>query len=264
MQFELTNGEESIKIKFPDTLKDVTLDQWVEFQNEIGHTQPQAMKEFEEAKDHKAQKAILDEVDTDDIFDTWLPYRLSAIQWWGGIDDDVARKIPMESLNATYTILLNILSTFGYDPEQRSFKHNGAEYHFPILHEDPMTKTEEAFNDRKMVDIIESMQFEKYATRLGNSDWSAIPYIVGILCRRKDSEGVLESIPLDAEERKVWIEQRAVMMRSLTMDKALTFAFFFAGAKRHYPKTTQLYLVAKAVEEQVAKAKSLRGSVTTS
>ncbi len=166
--------------------------QFAEGWNELTLAQFIKLKDFEL---HNADllKALTDQdrEGIDEIYLQMLDFMAGWLAIIGNVDSELMKQVNAE----TVQLLFERLSGFFGQPEETrvdKFKHNGQVYHLP----------KEWMSNSTYGDYINQKQLEFKSKALEEGDYSTLPYMIALICKRKDETEtlVVEVVEKRAEE----------------------------------------------------------------
>lgn len=234
--------------KFPETLSEITLGKFIDYQEKIEVFKPKSLVEFEERTNPEDRKKLAeDETSIIVIVNEWLPFLVKFIVYWTNMPNNVATLISVHEAFWLYSVINQNINSFVFDAEKRSFNVGEQSFEYPKRPINKFTGEKEYLKGTRIIEVIEAFQFELYADQLSKSKFGALPYIIGILCRKEN-----EPLPIDMEQREEFISQRAEIMKELPLDEALNFSFFLPTLNNILKNDSVLYgkLHSTAMPEQ--------------
>lgn len=244
--FEVNGKEYSL----PDSLSEVTLDRFIDFQEKVYGKKPETLEEAENLNDPEERKAFISTLSTEEIEGAWFNYYVLYVMYFTELEEDVAGKISKEGILELYNLIYKLLRVDFVEME--SFEHKGDTYYLPKAPENYIAKTKLYMQGSTSIEFITAMQYDKYAQKFGNSDWAVYPYIIATICRKKD-----EQLPLDVNEREQFLESRAKLFKDLTLDKAFNVAFFLLNRKAQLKEYSSLYSLIRLLRQLAQERKRL-------
>ena len=230
---------ETIELRFPSGPEEITMRQWTDFMLRKAEC-PEAMLAIDTVapEEREALMATWTELDWADFFASCAELLATVV------NTDAAtlmRTLPaleegQTSLLALYMELARCIE--GYVPKQRTgFTHKGHEYTWPETVIDNFGRSW-AGQSLTTAEAIEALQTEHvYNAKdengvyiLADRKYHVDITITAILSRRIKGDKV-EQLPLNANERREFIERRVKEFEDLPMSVALDMAFFLTSSK---------------------------------
>lgn len=249
---------DSKRFQIPE-LSDLTLRDMVEYAKEVGNHQPGIMTELTRCHDpirrgniekrHKEgrldkaryrafiqryyneveacqEEKVKDYGGWDKVNEAEMGWVMDNLKYFVRDDDNqpisdyYLSNIPVTSNDPNVVTIYNL---FGFvehlmggiskEPDFNSFEIDGQTYFLPA----------KGFSKSTMGEYIERQHMILELERMERGEMEALPRMIALLCRRNE-----EPLPVDADDRDAFIDDRAQVMMKLEADKALQVAFFFA------------------------------------
>lgn len=197
----------SLSITVPESLKEVTVKKYIEFNDSILSNIPQSFVDYQNAADEKRIDVIKKYEAEASVQTQWIKYLRSAVAFWSGTPEENLNALPLEHFYAIYTHIEKALISQPLEADISEFTLKGSTYY--VADVELKKETLGAF--------IEALQYEHYHRQLSNTSLHHLPYLLGIICRKKD-EKYMEGLE----------EQRKALFEELDMFTAWQVAFFFA------------------------------------
>jgi hypothetical protein len=238
--------------EYPQSWKDVTLQQIIDFYKRVEPAKPERAKEiaslksfvfeveeadneqeltykqeYEEAKQrlHQLEEGLTES----EYLTEYLPWKAKYIEHFvEGLD---AMQLHPESIEQLFTQLQDI---FNQPPPQTQgaaaycIGFKGKRYFLPPV----------GMKDSSLSEFIACVQAEDYFQRLSGNDFEALPHLIGILARPKD-----ESFDIKTAQKRA-----AELFPKLPMDQAWKVRFFLPMLKQNLQKSLEIYT--KAVQSE--------------
>jgi len=144
-----------------------------------------------------------------------LPYFARVIECASGIPSDILlgknghQGAPVAMLEAWYWKIQEAYNTWDKEQVKNSWYFNGQTWALPEEH---MLKS--TFGE-----FAEAAQYEDYAADVAGGNWSKMPYVMAVLLKPEGEK-------FDPDHFDEVVEERAEIMRGLTMDVVYSTAFF--------------------------------------
>lgn len=210
-----------VDYKFPENLSEITLGKFIDYEEKIEVEKPKSLKEFEETTEEKDRDKLVNSIESNIIINEWLPFFVDFICYWTGMSEKIACDIAAHEAFWLYSVINRNMNAFQFDTEKRAFTIDDKTFLYPKQPINPITKDVEYLKGTRIIEVIEAFQFEMYAEQLSKSKFGALPYIIGLICRKEN-----EPLPLKMDEREEFISSRAEIMRQMPLSEALNFSFF--------------------------------------
>ncbi len=222
---EVTNQStgESKQFSVESSIDEITLIRFVNFKETVDVNKPQSLLDYEEA-DEEERKELLFSTGMEEII-KWNDYFVSFVQYWLKMPDEWVSNLSEEQINFLYKLVNDCFLAFDY-VQKTSFTFKGENYYYPNESLNPFVNQKEYFKGNRVIDAVESLQFEMFAEQLGKSKWKVLPNIIAVLCKHKDEE-----LPLKSLAREKWIAERSKLFEELPVSEALNVAFFLLRRK---------------------------------
>jgi hypothetical protein len=192
------NGQ---SFEYPESLRDVTLKQYLEYLEFIESTKPKVLKDIDtanikiaeaiELKDNKglelARKELDDATETiDDIiqYQQIFPYYARVISFFSGLSvpfilgQDGGEGMRVDHLTGLY---VHTTKMFNHLPEveySNVLEVNGEVWYLP----------EKFMNDSTVIEFAEAAQFQANLSKVENGEWKALAKMMCVLVRKKDEQ----------------------------------------------------------------------------
>lgn len=239
IQFKVTDnkGGQPKTFQFEESLAEVTLRRFIDFKEKIEANKPESLIKWESIPQEEKESFVAT-LPIEEVTGKWNDYTIDFVKYWTGMTDDVISHMPIEDIHYVYRIINNYFSNINIDEKATSFDFDGNVYLFPEAPVNPYSDKKDFLKSNRMVDIVESMQFELFSSALGESKWSVLPSIIAILFKIKDEE-----LPIKSADREAWIAKRAKLFEVLPVEKALNAAFFLLRRKNTYGNGSSQYSI---------------------
>lgn len=230
--------EEPLKYNCPEGLHEITLGKFIKFKETVDKAKPKTLAEYESIENETEKQKFLESVDPEEIVNAWTDYYVSFVQFFTGIEDEVAAIMEREQVSFVYKLInLSILS-YQYNDNKTEFTHKGETYYFPPAPLSQISRRKEPMKGTRVIDTIEAFQYDKFSAAISKSDWGVLPIIIAILCKRKDEE-----MPLKTTLRENWLMTRKKIFETLPLNEALDVAFFLTGQRRISESLSPLFSI---------------------
>jgi hypothetical protein len=225
--FEVSgNGEKPHKFNCPEGIHEITLGKFIKFKETVDKAKPKTLIEYEALKDETERRKYLDKIEPEEIVNNWTDYYIAFIQYFTGIPDELAVNLEREQISWIYKLISLSILTHQYDENKSQFTHKGETYFYPPAPLSEFTKKKDYMKGTRVIEVIESFQYEKFSAAISTTDWGALPFIIAILCKRKD-----EQLPLKTDKREHWLVTRKQLFDTLPLSEAFDVAFFLTKQK---------------------------------
>lgn len=229
IEFEIIQGKGETKKVHPFSIPEIdeiTVSRFVKFHEEIMVHKPKSLVDYDNAKTEEEKKKVIETIEPDEIVNAWGDHYLRVVQFWTKIPENLIIHLTREQLMWVYRVMTMTLLRHNFDDKKQSFTHLGEVYCYPPAPENNLVKRKDYMKGTRIVDVVEAFQFEKFSNMLSKSEWGALPFIIGILCRKMNEE-----LPVMSAEREKFIAERKLIMDSLPLSEAFNVAFFLTRQK---------------------------------
>lgn len=151
----------------------------------------------------------------------FVPYYATIVSTATGIPREVLlgdrthEGMPVATLEQWYWQIMSAYAHFQYKPGVSTFEIEGRTWALPSGHMEKGTFGE----------FAEAAQYEEYVADVAAGNWGQMPYVMAVLLRPQGE-------PFDPETFDDIVEERAEIMRGLTMDVAYQVSFFLLERNR--------------------------------
>lgn len=165
-----------------------------------------------------------------------IPYYAKIISILAGIPentllgDNQNEGCPVMVLEAWYWRAVNALASFEHNPAIDRFEIAGQMWALPEPNMERSTFGQ----------FAEAAQYEDYAADVAGGNWSRIPHVMAVLLRPV-GEGY-DPYKFDNDD---FVEQRAEIMRGVTMDTVYQVCFFLLARNEHSRTDSLIYTLAR-------------------
>ncbi len=165
---------------------------------------------------------------------TFIPYYASIVSTATGIPREVLlgdrthQGMPVATLENWYWQIMAAYANFEYKPGLSSFQINGQTWTLPAGNMEKGTFGE----------FAEAAQYEDHVADVAAGNWGAMPYVMAVLLRP-------EGEPFDPDTFDDVVEERAEIMRGLTMDVAYQVSFFLLERNRASNLDSLIYTLSR-------------------
>ncbi len=197
-------------IKFAEGWNELTLEQFIK------------LKDFEQ-QNADLLKALTDKdrEGIDEIYLQMLDFMAGWLAVIGSVDIDLMKQVNAEAVQ----LLFERLSGFFGQPEETridKFKHNGQVYYLP----------NEWMSNSTYGDYINQKQLEFKSKALEEGDYSTLPFMIALICKRKDEA---ETLVVEV------VEKRAKEFLSLPMSLAYQVFFCLGERSKEWLNTFRIF-----------------------
>lgn len=165
---------------------------------------------------------------------TFLPYYATIISTATGIPreallgDRTHEGMPVAMLEKWYWQIMSAYSQFRYEPGRNSFEIAGRTWTLPSGYMEKSTFGE----------FAEAAQYEDAVADVAAGNWDGMPKVMAVLLRPEGER-------FNPEAFDEVVEERAEIMRGLTMDVAYQVSFFLLERNRNLNLDSLIYTVAR-------------------
>lgn len=173
IKFKTSTG---IDFKLPASLRDVTLQKYIEFLQFVIPTKPKILERLDAAENENDFNEILNEIDAIITAREIHPYYLRVLEFWTGLKYSDLENMNVQNLNWCYNYLMKMFNNMP-DPEYSNvFEVDGELWYLP----------ERYMTNSTVIEYAESAQFQQNMKDLAGGDWQAMAKIMCVICRKKD------------------------------------------------------------------------------
>ncbi len=250
----------------PESLNEITLRRFIEYNNTVVTQMPPSMKELTEIEDEivevkadKKKSLKLRETKEKELREKyndklkaipeliiktqWVDHYEREIQFWSDMPADYKGMIALESLMELRTLINNLMATYIPSRELKSFVFQGETWYLPPPE----------MNGSTAIEFIESAQYEHNYNRMMEdskmevdeiglkvtSRWNSLLPIVCILCRKEDERNIVlwyqrNNQQSPSEFFDGIIQERKQKFAELPMSVALDVFFSFSVSRLSY------------------------------
>ena len=217
--------------QYPETAKDIYLQKWVEYLNNIKPLQPAYLQEIYSAETVEEKIRLFDEMPIVTRVKEFHPFICNEISFWTGIKYDLLRKC---NISTVETIWSNIQMAMVVEPEEFiGFEVDGETFYLP----------EKYMTDSKIEDYAESCAYEKAMIKVEQGEFEALPYVLAVLARKK-VKGKKEGFD------DYSVDLRAKLFRKKTsLHTLMQCAFFLQKLNNRLLQNSQIYMMATMISK---------------
>ena len=216
----------SKKFNVPEGINEITLGEFIKFQETIHAQKPKTLVGYEAIEDETERLKFISTVTEEDIVINWTEYYVKFVQYFTKLPDKFALNLEREQVSWLYKLISLSILTHTYNEEKDSFTHKGQIYFYPPAPLSPVNLKKQYLKGTRVIDVIESFQYEKFSKQLSVSQWGVLPYILAILCKKEN-----EQLPLKTTERELWLAERKQEFETLPLSEAFDVGFFLTKQK---------------------------------
>jgi hypothetical protein len=198
IQFSADNG---LKFEYPESIKDITLQQFLYFLELIEPTKPDLLKKIDNASvnietckinnDHKGQQIAESELNDavsqiDDIYryQYIFPYYARVVSFFSGLSEatilgkDQTLGMRVDHLTGLYNHFINVINNLPDVEYSNVMEVNGKLWYLP----------ERFMTDSTVIEFAESAQFQANLSKVENGEWKSLAKIMCVLVREKEEQ----------------------------------------------------------------------------
>jgi hypothetical protein len=224
------NGQE---YRVPLSVADITLRTHLAIVAEE-QNMPTELRQIVEEKDEATRTLMSKRLKKTVYAKTFLPYYATIVATATGIPRETllgSRKqegMPVSMLEKWYWQIMSAYARFEYEPGRNTFEIEGQTWTLPAGYMEKATFGE----------FAEAAQYEDAVADVASGNWGAMPNVMAVLLRP-------EGEAFDPDTFDDIVEQRAEIMRGLTMDVAYQVSFFLLERNRASNLDSLIYTVAR-------------------
>lgn len=231
MQAIRINGQ---PYRLPTTVADITLATFIRWTECEDAEMPAELRGIVGETDPKTKQLKASRLPKRVYIRKLVPYFAKIVGIVSGIPESVLlgdrqhEGAPVLMLDAWYWQTVNALARFEYQPGRSSFQVNGQAWNLPAEY---MQKT--TFGE-----FAEAAQYEEFAADVAGGNWSKMPYVMAVLLKPDGEE--FNPYTFDSI-----VEERAEIMRGLTMDVVYQVSFFLLERNERSRTDSLIYSMAR-------------------
>ena len=231
MQAIRINGQ---PYRLPTTVSDITLDTFIRWTECEDAEMPAELRTIIAETDPKTKQLKASRLPKRVYIRKLVPYYAKIVGIVSGIPEKVLlgdrqhEGAPVLMLDAWYWQTVNALAKFEYQPGRSSFQVNGKTWTLPAEY---MQKT--TFGE-----FAEAAQYEEFAADVAGGNWSKMPYVMAVLLKPEGEE-------FDPYTFDNIAEERAEIMRGMTMDVVYQVSFFLLERNERSRTDSLIYSTAR-------------------
>lgn len=235
--FEVSdNAGLSKKFNAPESISEITLGEFIKFQETIHAEKPKTLVGYEAIDDEAERLKFISTVSDEEIVVKWTEYYVRFVQYFTKLPDKYALNLEREQVSWLYKLISLSILTHTYNEEKDSFTHKGQTYFYPPAPLSPLNLKKQYLKGSRVIDVIEAFQYEKFSKQLSVSQWGVLPYLIAILCKKEN-----EQLPLKTTERELWLAERKQEFETLPLSDAFDVGFFLTKQKVISENLSPLY-----------------------
>ena len=228
--------------RVPTSLKDISLERLILYQQEIESQKPQSLFTVESADltPENVLQIVLSQPAEERA--KWLEFYRKQVCYWCDMDISVAQTIKDIDIVGLRNMIVNMFNDFVYDPNVRKFEHAGANY---II-------SNRYMEGSVLIEFIESMEYEHryqnaieaagdeseygaYIRSMKYNRLSILPKIMCLLCKQE-----IDGLP--EQYHDLIVEKHEADMLKVNCEVALNVAFFLQRQKIWFTKDFPTFL----------------------
>lgn len=231
MQAVKINGQ---SYRLPTTVQDITLDTFIRWTEIEENEMPDELRAIVSETDPAKKRLKASRLPKRTYVRKLVPYYAKVISAVSGIaektllGDRQHEGAPVLVLDAWYWQTVNALANFEYEPGRSAFLIDGKTWVLPSEH---MAKS--TFGE-----FAEAAQYEDFSADVAGGNWAKMPYVMAVLLKPEGEE-------FDPYTFDGIVEQRAEIMRGLTMDVVYQCSFFLLERNEKLRADSLIYSVAR-------------------
>lgn len=163
-----------------------------------------------------------------------VPYYAKVVSIVSGIPENVLlgdkqhEGAPVMVIDGWYWQTVNALAEFDYKPGLDRFQIDGKWWTLPAKHMEKSTFGE----------FAEAAQYEDYSADVAGGNWTKMPYVMAVLLKPEGEK-------FDPYTFDDVVEERAEIMRGLTMDVVYQVSFFLLRRNENLRQDSLIYTLAR-------------------
>lgn len=231
MQSVKINGQQ---YRLPTTVQDISLRKFIHWTETEETEMPAELRAIVSESDPEKKRLKASRLPKRTYIRKLVPYYAKVISIVSDIPESVLlgdrqhEGAPVMVLDAWYWQTVNALANFEYEPGRRAFLINGETWTLPV---DYMAKS--TFGE-----FAEAAQYEEYSADVAGGNWEKMPYVMAVLLRPEGEE--FSPYTFDSI-----VEERAEIMRGLTMDVVYQVSFFLLERNEKLRADSLIYSIAR-------------------
>lgn len=220
------------EFSYPESWADVTLSQFIHYLEKIEPHKPEKLTQMMSEEDPEKRQEIWASLTDVEYSHKFLPFFALYVSHFTGMpysmimgtgEHSGTPGMNRKQLDALWNLIeFKSLGKYDYDPKFLSFEFEGVTYHLPQRY----------MENGSVIEFMESAQLQAQAQQLGNSNWSVMAKIVGILAR-----------PKGEEYSETGMNQRAQIFQNLPMNIVLNTAFFLLKLNMKLSSDSLIYML---------------------
>jgi hypothetical protein len=231
MQAIRINGQ---PYRLPTTSQDITLSTFIRWTELEENEMPDELRAIVSETDPEKKRLKAGRLPKRTYIRKVVPYYAKVIAAVAGIQEKTLlgdrqhEGAPVMVLDGWYWQIVNALAKFEYEPGRRAFLIDGKPWTLPIEH---MAKS--TFGE-----FAEAAQYEDFSADVAGGNWAKMPHVMAVLLRPEGEE-------FDPYTFDNIVEERAEIMRGLTMDIVYQVSFFLLERNEKLRADSLIYSTAR-------------------
>jgi hypothetical protein len=234
--------DNGVKFKYPESLHDITLKQYIEYLDFVEPTKPQVLKDIDKAnikiqecveiRDQKGLEIAKNELNAsidsiDDIvkYQQLFPYYARVISYFSGLDvafilgQDGGAGMRVDHLQWLYAQTINIFNNLPEVEYTNVLEVNDELWYLP----------ERFMANSTVIEFAEAAQFQANMAKVEGGEWKALAKMMCVLVRKKD------------EQYSDKLLKREELFLSWNLYDCWTVAFFLSKQIEKYAISSAIY-----------------------
>lgn len=218
----------------PTAAEDITLRTFIEWTETEEREMPDELRTIIQEGDEQKKRLKAGRLPKRTYIRKLVPYYARVVSIVSGIPENLLlgdkqhEGAPVMVIDAWYWQTVNALANFEHTPGLDRWKIDGQWWVLPAGHMEKATFGE----------FAEAAQYEEYAADVAGGNWAKMPYVMAVLLRPEGEK----FNPYTFDDM---VEQRAEIMRGLTMDVVYQVSFFLLRRNETLKVDSLIYTLAR-------------------
>lgn len=227
------NGQQ---YRLPTSVHDITLETFITWTAAEDAEMPEELRAIATETDPEKKKLKASRLPKRTYIRKLVPYFAKVVSIVSGIPQNILlgdkenEGAPVMMLDAWYWQTVNALAKFEYEPGRSKFRIDGQIWTLP---EDYMAKS--TFGE-----FAEAAQYEDYSADVAGGNWSKMPHVMAVLLKPEGEK--FDPYRFGDDD---FVEQRAAIMRGLTMDVVYQVSFFLLERNERLRTDSLIYSISR-------------------
>lgn len=226
-------------LRFPEKPSEITLRKWVDFQLQFDSL-PNKLKQSD-TSDWSEEDMMEYYSHQISLLKIFAETQFSDDPAWVPADFNDIAKLPItgkakviDNLTSLFTYLFKAIND--YEPKViEDFMYKGKKFTVPETYRSRFN-IEKVGSNLSVIETVEALQLE-HILQIGKESMPDYRYhndigVMACVCRMLDHRGTPETMPIETNARRKFIDNRCAFFADISMDIALDVGFFLAGSKK--------------------------------